>query len=265
MSPEPTLAAYERIARADEPLGLLGASVRAARYYPGREMVLLSSRDQAAHFLANRAASGGPGRRFLALETRDLPAVNALFRAQSSPRANLPIVVWNSGQWALAASSLLPGERDRSPFRNWFSTRWLPAPEHAVSFELGHELELVGWSIQALDRRPVSRLVAGETYELILQFHVLETIDEAWNVFVHLDGFQQRFNADHPPLDGSYPTTFWLAGDWVTDRYRLQLDASLSPGTYALSVGMYRGDTRMAVTRGSAEADRIFLGALRVD
>jgi hypothetical protein len=264
LSPEPTLAAYERLARDNEPLGVLDAAVRGARYYPGRELLLFPSRERAARFIADGPARNGSPRRFLALESSELAAVNALFRAGSVPRKDLPIVEWNSGQWALGASSLPPGERDRSPFRNFFSTT-RPASEHAVSIEFGRKLELAGWSFQAADRRPASSLIAGQTYELVLHFYVAATIGEAWNIFVHLDGLQQRFNADHLPLDGLYPTTFWLAGDWVTDRHRMHLDASLAPGTYGLYVGMYRGDARVPVTRGSAEADRIFLGALRID
>lgn len=273
---EPVLAAYERRARGSEPLAVMGDGLAAVRYRSER-VQMLREPAEAARFLREGAKGARnatpntpntpdtpPERRFLALPQKELAELNALFRAASSPRENLPILDISPSDVVLASNTLLPGERDWNPFKSYFSSS-PPAPRHAISAELGGKLELAGWSIETFDQRPAHGLIAGETYDLVLYFRVLAALEQSWNVFVHLDGFQQRFNADHAPLDGRYPTTLWLPGDWVIDTFRLHVDASLMPATYAVYAGMYRGDVRMVVSRGAARDDRIFLGALRID
>jgi hypothetical protein len=57
----------------------------------------------------------------------------------------------------------------------------------------------------------------------------------------------------------------WLPGDWVVDRHRFRIDLGFAPATYSVYTGMYLDEERLKVTRGATIADRIFLGALRVD
>ena len=42
------------------------------------------------------------------------------------------------------------------------------------------------------------------------------------------------------------PTTTWIPGQILTDRYTLALDPDTEPGTYHLEVGFYDPDDRSA-------------------
>jgi hypothetical protein len=98
--------------------------------------------------------------------------------------------------------------------------------------ELGAELR--GWR-SAGEPRP------GATLDLTLTWHALARQNRDWTVFVHLVDQQEQIVAEdnRQPLDGAFPMTQWVAGDWIKSRHRLQLPANLAPGTYTLRVGLF--------------------------
>jgi 4-amino-4-deoxy-L-arabinose transferase-like glycosyltransferase len=256
----PVLAAYERRAREQEPLVLLGDILPVARYRSARPFIRAENVETALSFLDPKRKQ----RAFVALRASELARVNAAFRARARPRANLLVLDAEPSELLLATNRLLPGERDQNPFRELFPER-APVPARPLSAELERKLELFGWELRDLEGRVRDSVIGGEPYELSLFFRVRERLSEDWKIFVHVDGFQQRLNADHAPLAGLAPTSSWLADDWVIDRHRLRIDASFLPGVYGVYAGLYRGEQRLSVTRGAAGADRVFLGELRVD
>ena len=84
-----------------------------------------------------------------------------------------------------------------------------------------------------------------------------------WTVFTHLlgpprlDGSVLWAGYDSQPGAGSLPTSRWQPGWRIIDEYPLELPADLSPGVYALEIGLYQtsGDhlpaTGTGVTIGS--------------
>jgi hypothetical protein len=65
------------------------------------------------------------------------------------------------------------------------------------------------------------------------------------------------------PLNGQYPTSWWTAGEVVSETVALDLK-NIQPGTYRLAVGLYEPGTvtrLVAVGQGSVrlEADRAVL------
>ena len=85
-----------------------------------------------------------------------------------------------------------------------------------------------------------------------------------WKTFVHIDGLQQRFNADHDPLQGKYPLHLWRQNDVLVDSTLITLEPNFSPGPYRLYFGLFAGDRRLPVTAGPANEDRIVAGTLQV-
>jgi hypothetical protein len=256
----PVLAAYERRARGQEPLVLLGDVLPVARYGSARPLIRVEDVETALSFLDPKREQ----RAFVALRASELSRVNAAFRARAMPRSNLLVLDAEPSELLLATNRLLPGERDKNPFRELFPER-APLPARPLAAELAGKLELFGWEIRDLEGRLRDAVIGGEPYELSLFFRVRAQLSEDWEIFVHVDGFQQRLNADHAPLAGLAPTSSWLVDDWVIDRHRLRIDASFLPGVYGVYAGLYRGEQRLSVTRGAAGADRVFLGELRVD
>jgi hypothetical protein len=256
----PVLAAYERRARGQEPLVLLGDVLPVTRYGSARPIITAAGIETALSFLDPQRKE----RAFVAFRASELAQLNTAFRERARPRANLLVLDADPSELLLATNRLLPGERDQNPFREFFPER-APVPARGLSVELDRKLELFGWEIRDLEGRLRDSVIGGEPYELSLFFRVRERLREDWEIFVHIDGFQQRLNADHAPLAGLAPTSSWLADDWVIDRHRLRIDASFLPGVYGVYAGLYRGEQRLSVTRGAADANRVFLGELRVD
>jgi hypothetical protein len=256
----PALAAYERRARGQEPLVLLGDVLPVARYRSARPIITAADLETALSFLEPQRKE----RAFVAFRASELSRVNTAFRARTRSRANLLVLHAEPSELLLATNRLLPGERDHNPLRELFPER-APLPARPLSAELDRKLELLGWEIRDLKGRLCESVIGGEPYELSLFFRVRDRLSEDWQIFVHVDGFQQRLNADHSPLAGLAPTSSWLVGDWVIDRHRLRIDASFLPGVYGVYAGLYRGEQRLSVTRGAAGANRVFLGELRVD
>lgn len=65
-----------------------------------------------------------------------------------------------------------------------------------------------------------------------------------------------RAQRDQQPGDGAYPTVGWLAGEVLTDTYRVALPPDLPPGDYAVIVKLYEATTGapLPVTAGDGAA-----------
>jgi hypothetical protein len=113
-------------------------------------------------------------------------------------------------------------------------------------------------------RGPETSLTPSTSYQLVVFYRVLAPLHGAWQAFVHLDGLQRRFNADHELLDGKYPLSLWRRGDVVADRAEVVLEPNFSPGRYRLYFGLFSTARRLRVTEGAAEDDRIAAGTLQV-
>lgn len=138
------------------------------------------------------------------------------------------------------------------------------APEHGIEVRLGDTIELLGYQVDGGVWNP------GDVVPLSLFWQRRETVDRAYNVFVHLvDGNGQLVaQNDSMPVGGARPTDRWGDGEIIVDRRGLSLPVDLDPGDYGLWAGMYLGETgeRLAVTGSDGQplGDRVWLGALTV-
>lgn len=94
------------------------------------------------------------------------------------------------------------------------------------------------YSTTAVSHTP---LTAGETITVPLQWQVNQPTTHNYQTFLHLRTLTNELvaQADGPPLDGWYPTSWWTAGELVTDNRRLTIPVDISPGTYNLVAGFY--------------------------
>lgn len=78
-----------------------------------------------------------------------------------------------------------------------------------------------------------------ETITLQLTWHALERMDRRWAVFIHLVDQQEQIVAQRnaEPLDGAFPMSAWVAGDWIRDPHGLRLSAP--PGSYEVRIGVW--------------------------
>lgn len=257
ISPKQVFDTYRHEARSGEPLGMLGAGAASATYYAGRNVPSFDAPGRAFDWLMS-----GDERRWLVLREQDLSEVNALYRSHQQPARNLPVFDSGSSE-ILLASSRLAGSRNDNPLARYLPDLE-PQPSHILSANLGDKLDVLGWDILDLEGKVVDAVEAGRHYTFVIDFRVVQPIAGSWQTFIHIDGFQRRFNGDHPTLDGKYPFNLWHVGDFISDRSDFALEPNFGPGKYRVYFGLYSGNRRLEVRRGSAEENRLDAGFLEV-
>lgn len=258
LSPQEALASYRALAKAKEPLGIIGEQSEAAHYQGAPDAQSLDGVETAFDWLASDATTE---RRWLVLRKADLPELNARFR--SLRHTNLPVLDARSSEVLLASNRKAKGEHDENPFAP--SVLDAPPPiQHPLHAVLGGKLEVLGWGVRSVTGDIQPSVTPGTTYRLSVYLRVLAPLSGAWQTFVHIDGLQRRFNADHEPLDGKYPMRLWRQNDVIVDTTDILLEPNFSPGAYRVYFGLFSGDRRLAVTEGTQSDDRIVAGTLQV-
>ncbi len=100
--------------------------------------------------------------------------------------------------------------------------------------------------IQLLDYHVPPTWHPGESYQLHLTWQATEGISKDYTLYVHLRDPVSNHNiaqADGPPLDDWYPTSWWPAGEVVQDLRSFPLPVDAPPGRYPLVVGWYSPHT----------------------
>jgi hypothetical protein len=124
-------------------------------------------------------------------------------------------------------------------------------PQHTVDINFDNRTRLVGYEYN------VEALLQGKPTPLILYWQVLAPLPADYTIFVHLideDG-QIANQADGPPLQGAYPTSYWEAGEWLTDPHQFWGGNPLPEGKYRIAVGFYEPESgqRLPVINGGGE------------
>ena len=257
ISPKQVFDAYRKQAKPGEPLAMLGAGTASATYYAGRSVPTFDTTAAAFDWL-----TATPERRWLAIREADLGALNALYRAHVEPARNLPVLDDSSSEIVLV-SNQLGAATNKNPLASYVLER-PPAPSHALSANLGDKLDVLGWDTLDLEGHPVEMVEAGRRYVFVIYFRVVQPISGSWETFIHVDGFQRRFNGDHPTLAGKYPFNLWRVGDFIADRSEIALEPNFGAGRYRVYFGLYSGNRRLEVRRGQAVENRLEAGFLDV-
>jgi hypothetical protein len=97
-----------------------------------------------------------------------------------------------------------------------------------------------------------------------LRWKAEQHITQNATVFIHLLDSAGRLVAqqDGIPQAGYSPSVGWLAGALIDDRHSMALPASLPPGSYRLSVGLYDTTTGERVRLADGAADSLVVGSL---
>jgi len=135
---------------------------------------------------------------------------------------------------------------------------------HQVNFNLGNQIDLVGFDLEVREARP------GDTLPLMLYWRARNVPEEDYTVFTHLVDAQGRIwsQDDDYPVRGDYPTSFWGVGEVVQDAYQLLLPSEVPVGEYEIEVGLYLASTstRLPVLDdgGHVLDNRVVLGRVTV-
>lgn len=110
------------------------------------------------------------------------------------------------------------------------------APQVAVGATFGQpaQVTLLGYDLQLPG-------TADQALTVTLHWQADQPIALSYKVFVHLDDAagQVATQRDDYPLQGARPTTSWLPGEEIADRYQVPMPAGIPPGRYTLAVGLY--------------------------
>jgi hypothetical protein len=137
------------------------------------------------------------------------------------------------------AFDMQPALRVAAPER----TFEVPALKHRVNVDLGDFATLLGFDLAS------ELLSPGGTLEVTLYWQARAETARSYKVFVHLldEGGRIVAQADAFPAGGKRPTTGWLAGEVVADRYALALPGDLKAGSYRLATGLYDPEYNLRV------------------
>ena len=124
----------------------------------------------------------------------------------------------------------------------------IPNPSN---YRYGEHIHLVGYSV---DRQEVTR---GGEVEMHLYWRADAPIPDAY--FVSIQAINLQTTGKAGPRDGEpgcnrFPTTTWVPGDTIFDRYFVPIADDAEPGEYTLLVKMYNDQGALSVTNGNDEA-----------
>jgi len=107
----------------------------------------------------------------------------------------------------------------------------------------------------------------GRAFEMSYVWRSLAPAARDYQVFVHFvdsDG-RVRFQQDHEPVGGAYPTGRWERGDVVRESFLVIAPQDVAPGAYDVIVGVWDPETgaRLPAAGGSA-GDAVRVGKLTI-
>ena len=107
----------------------------------------------------------------------------------------------------------------------------LPPLQRPLGVDFGEEIQLAGYDLEQV----------GDALRLTLWWQALQSPQADYTVFVHLldlDTEDIVVQSDAMPWGGAYPTSWWAAGEVVSETVTLPLEGVPS-GTYQLAMGLY--------------------------
>ncbi len=121
-----------------------------------------------------------------------------------------------------------------------------------IDADLAGEISLLGYSVDDL------RVTPGDTLAVTLYWEAQVEPSADYTVFLHLVAPDGSLGAqdDGQPREHTYPTSFWDAGEVVSETRTLAVPGDLPPGDYDLLVGMYLLETGARLPTFDAAGER---------
>lgn len=129
----------------------------------------------------------------------------------------------------------------------------VPSIQHLLEVNLNDQMELLGYDLGKTNLGP------GDTLHLTLYWRALTEMDKSYTVFTHLLDSDSCIwgQKDSIPGDGNLPTTSWVAGEIITDKYDIAIHSDAQSGQYILEIGFYDADTGQRLPVVNQEGQRL--------
>ena len=185
------------------------------------------------------------------LAARDV-AYLAVFPAWHAPLVANPEMARPVARFQTATQTII-GAREAAVYAMDWPYRREIAPQAPLDVALGDVIRLRGsdWTADQ------------STAQLTLYWESVRPTPLSYKVFVHVLDETGAIvtQADSLPVNGLAPTTFWVPGDLLRDRYDLLLPPGAAAGRYQVRVGLYTEATgRLPVVDPLAEGDAVLVG-----
>jgi hypothetical protein len=225
-------------------------------YGPGLDQLLIFLRPAGENSTASTGLIGPEMADSQSLDVRSIHTV--LLESPASP-GQYDLIARYAGQQAVCGWLFL---RTSECILSQVEIAGVPLPDGATNFE--DKIALLSIHL------PETQLHPGGQLPLDLTWQAIGPIVDDYTVFVQVLDDQDRIvgQVDSWPVQGTYPTSQWSAGQIVEDRYLIQLDEDLPPGSYKLNIGWYLLETlrRLPVAGpdGAAIDDKVTVPGLTV-
>ena len=110
----------------------------------------------------------------------------------------------------------------------------LPAIAYTQAARFNDAVELVGYDILSSAR-------AGDVVSVTLLWRAYAETEVRYKTFVHLvdKGDNRVTGVDSAPVNGTRPTSGWMAQEYIVDTRLLEIPKDLTAGVYMIKVGLY--------------------------
>ncbi len=259
-SPREVYDTYNALAHDDEPLGEYRVSGRAAEYYAQGPVEEVADEGAAIDFLMRE------GRVWLAFRADDLSALDRAYRRRTAteghPGRHVFVADARSARVLLATNSPIEGRADENYLDGAILDAVPSTMQHEVHCNFDQRVELVGYDLES--PRP-DTAGPGQAFTITWYWRSIAPVPSGYQIFLHVDGYGQRLNGDHEPVQGHYPVRLWDTGDIVVDRQELRVPANFPAGEYQYFIGFYSGEARLEILEGREDdVNRCIAGTIHV-
>jgi hypothetical protein len=243
---------FQKLRHGGEPLAQYRVAGKGVAYYTRGEVKEIPSMPALLDYLRD------PKRVFVIVQAEELGQLDQQSRAAG---VGYNVIDDTSSRFLLVSNRLGAGEQDRNALKTLVRQE-PPTPQHRVVADFDGKIGLLGYDLPA----EISR---GSKFTIKLHFQVKVKPPSGYKVFLHFDGPGTRFNGDHAPLDGKFPTQLWSPGDYITDPYEMMAERATTPkGPYTVWMGLWPGGDgkRIPVVSGPNDGNnRVRLGTVKVE
>jgi 4-amino-4-deoxy-L-arabinose transferase-like glycosyltransferase len=129
----------------------------------------------------------------------------------------------------------------------------VPPIGYPLVMNFDHQVGLLGYDLEETSLRP------SDTLHLTLYWRALAEMDKSYTVFTHLLASDSRIRGqkDSVPGDGTLPTTSWVEGEIIIDRYEIAVHSDAQSGRYVLEIGFYDANTGQRLPVVGQEGQRL--------
>jgi hypothetical protein len=269
LSSKATFGVYHELREEGNILGIVGKASSGAKFYARGAFEALRGRSELVKFLQR------PERVFASVKAAELCPIHKEANKQDFDYyvvddSNAERVILSNRMWnddvpvPRKLDSLMRDYLDRNPLWRYIVRQKPQGIQHPLKVNYDDKLELIGIDVP-------SKIDRGDHFDVTLYYHVLKPMTRNWQVFVHFDGGDVRFQGDHYPVKKRCGTNYWQPGDYIIDTFTVESsDMGIAKRNYKIWTGLFVGssgnwENMKVVSPKPDNNNRVQVGSLRMN